>query len=129
MTNLDEEIEISFNTKISDIFSKNFNAITWLRVLVKLELTYGFHISADMKENIHLTIEEFGKKLTSLPVIPEAFYPEFYELKTRMLIDVMREAKIITGMEDGSKSELSEIRERLDLMYDRLKQITEFPVN
>lgn len=128
-TILGEETEISFDTKITDIFSKNFNAITWLKVLVKLELTYGIHIPADWKERIHLTIEEFGQQLSELKFIPESIYPEFYEIKTQMLVDVIREAKIVTGMEDRSREQLTEIRERLNLMYRRLKQITEIQLN
>jgi hypothetical protein len=128
-TILGEEIEISFDTKIIDIFSKNFNAITWFRVLVKLELTYGFQIPTVWKEHIHLTIEEFGNQLSGLKSIPVSMYPEFYQLKTQMFIDVIREAKIVTRMEESSKEQLTEIREKLDFMYKRLKQITEFPFN
>jgi hypothetical protein len=128
-TILGEEAEISFDTKIKDVFSKKFNAITWFKVLVKLELTYGFHIPADWKERIHLTIEEYSHLLSGLKIIPESMYPEFYEIKTRMYVDVIKEAKIVTGMEESSKKQLTEIREKLDFMYKRLKQITELPVN
>ncbi len=126
---LEEEVDISFDTKIADLFSDNFDEISWIHVLIKLELTYGFNIPDDWAEQTHLTIEEYGLQLSKLPLIPEAIYPEFYELKIQMLYDVIRKYKILSGLEEGTEEELTEIRERLELIQERLDQITEFPLN
>jgi hypothetical protein len=128
-TSLEEENDFSFDTKISDIFSVDFDEFSWISVLINLELTYGFNIPDDWAEHTHLTIEEYGRQLSNLPVIPEAIYPEFYELKIKMFTDVVREHKIVIGLEEGTEEELSEIRERLDLIQERLNEITEFPLN
>ena len=126
---LEEENNFSFDTKIADIFSENFDELSWFNVQVKLELTYGFNIPDDWMEHTHLTIEEYGHQLSKLPLIPEAIYPEYYELNIQMVFYAVREAKIINGLEEGTEEELIEIRERLDYIQARLNRITEFPLN
>ena len=126
---LEEEVDISLDTRIADIISENFDEISWVSVLISLELTYGFNIPDDLAELTQLTILEFGLQLSKLSVIPAAIYPEFYELKIQMLYDVIREYNIISGLEEGTEEELTEIRERLELIQERLDQITEFPLN
>jgi len=125
----DEEVDLPLDTKIADIFSENFDEFSWLSVLISVELTYGFNIPDDLAERTQLTILEFSHQLSKLSVIPAAFYPEFYELKIQMLFDVVREAKIISGLESGTEEELIKIRERLDIIQTRLNQITELPLN
>jgi len=125
----EKESDFSFDTKIADVFSENFDEFSWITVLVRLELTYGFNIPDDWAEQTNLTIEEYGSLLSKLPVIPEVLYPEYYDLKIQMLDDVIREAKIISGAEEGTEEELAEIRERLDIIQKRLDQITELPLN
>ena len=126
---LEEEDNFSFDTKIADLFSENFDEFSWITVLVRLELTYSFNIPDDWAEQTNLTIEEYGRLLSKLPVIPEVFYPEYYDLKIQLLDDMIREAKIISGAEEGTEEELAEIRERLDDLQERLNRITEFPLN
>lgn len=126
---MEEENDFSFDTKIAEVFSENFDKISWITVLVRLELTYGSNIPDDWAEQTNLTIEEYGRLLSKLPVIPEVLYPEYYELKIQMLDDVIREAKIISGAEEGTEEELAEIKKRLEIIQDRLDQITEFPLN
>lgn len=129
LSELDDHEEISVETKIAGIFSDNFDEFTWVTILIRLELIYGFNIPDNWAEQTQLTIEEFGKKLSLLPIIPEAIYPEFYELKTQMYADVVREYEITSGSEEGSEEELSEIRDRADFIQQRLNQITELPLN
>lgn len=126
---LEEENDFSFDTRIADVFSENFDELSWITVLVYLELTYGFSIPDSLAEHTNLTIEEYGRQLSQLPVIATAIYPEFYELKIQVLENVLREYKITTGFEEGTEEELTEIRERLELIQERLDQITEFPLN
>lgn len=129
LSELEDHMEITVETKIADIFSDSFDEFTWVTVLIRLELIYGFNIPDNWVEQTHMTIEEFGKKLSSLLLIAEAIYPEFYKLKIQMLYDVVREAKITSGLEEGTEEELAEIRERLGSIQERLNQITELPLN
>ncbi|MFN3873846.1 MAG: hypothetical protein ACK4R9_12680 [Ignavibacterium sp.] len=126
---LEEENAISFDTKIADIFSEDFDELSWLMVLIKIELIYGLDIPDELAGFTHLTIMEFSNKLSTLTVIPKAIYPEFYDLKIQMLDLIIRRIKIIEGLEEGTEQELLEIIEKLKEIEQRLKQITEFPNN
>ena len=125
---LEEENGLSFETKIADIFPETFDKLSWVIVLIKLELIYCFNIPDQIGEQTYLTIEEFEEKLFALPLVPKAIYQEFYELKIQMITDVIRKFKIRTGLEEGSEEDLSEIFKRLDYIERRLNGITEFPL-
>lgn len=126
---LEDENEITIDTKIAEIFSEDFDELSWIIVLIRLELIYGINIPDEWSELTNLTIMEFGKKLSSLIIIPEALYPEYYELKILMFDYIKREIKIIKGLEDGTIEELLEIRAKLNEIEQRLSQIVEFPRN
>lgn len=126
---LEDENEITIDTKIAEIFSEDFDELSWIIVLIRLELIYGLNIPDEWFELTNLTIMEFGKKLSSLNIIPEAFYPEYYDLKILMFDYIQREVKIIKGLEEGTIEELLEIRVKLNEIGQRLRQIVEFPRN
>ena len=96
----EEENEFSVETMISDIFSENFSELSWTTALFNLELIYGFEIPDSLSEQTQLTMTEFGESLSELPTVPEAFYLEFYELKTQMFEDAFRIFKIEKGLEE-----------------------------
>ena len=126
---LKEENAISFDSKIADIFSEDFDELSWLTVLIGIELIYGVNIPDEWFGLTHLSIIEYGNKLSTLTVIPEAIYPEYYDLKVQMLDFIIRETKIIQGLEEGTEQELLEINEKLKEIEQRLNQITGFPNN
>ena len=125
----EEENEFSGETKISDIFSENFGDISWITTVFNLELLYGFEIPDSLAEQTELTIAEFGDKLSTLPTIPTAMYPEFCELKGQMMEDVIRAVEIENGLEEGTQDEVSKLNERMNTVEQRLREITKFPLN
>lgn len=126
---LEEENEFSVETKISDIFSENFGDISWTTALFNLELIYGFEIPDSLVEQTELTMTEFGEKLSALPTVPAAMYPEFCKLKGQMFEEAIRADKIENGLEEGTQEEISAMNERLNALGQRLKEITEYPLN
>ncbi len=94
-----------------------------------MELIYGFEIPDSLVEQTQLTIAEFGEKLSALPTIPAALYPEFCRLKGQMMEDVIRAVKIEEGLEEGTQEEISELNEKINALEQRLREITEFPLN
>ncbi len=128
-TQLDEDYEVSFEFKISDLFTEEFNEVSWLLLLVKLELIYGFEIPESLLDQVNLNVLQFGEKLSELPRIPNVFYPEFYELKHQGMDDVLLLAQIEAGLAEGTQEEIDEIKERLDAIDKRIKEISELPLN
>lgn len=125
----EEENKFSSDTKISDIFSENFNELSWMTAIFNLELIYGFEIPDSLSEQTQLTIAEFGEKLAALTTIPALIYPKFCKLKGQIMEDALRVVEIENGLEEGTQDEVNEINERLNALEQRLREITEFPLN
>ncbi len=125
----EDENEFSVETKISDMFSENFGELSWTTALFNLELIYGFEIPDSLSEQTQLTMTEFGEKPSALTTIPTLIYPEFCKLKGQIMEDALKVVKIENGLEEGTQDEVNEINERIDALEQRLKEITEFPLN
>lgn len=125
---VEKEKEYTINSKIIDLFTKRFNEFTWSKCIVNIELFYGLDIPDQLVEQTQLTILDFGKKLALLSPLPEEVYPEYFKLKTSMMVDIERllqiEINFNLGFEEGTPEEIIDIKKRMAIRNIKLKEIT-----
>lgn len=123
------ERQFSYETKLSDIFLDELDEYPWFNILIRLELTYGIDIPDSVAKEKHLTITEFGEKLSKLSIIPQTIYPEYYEIKKQILENIITYCRIENAIEEGTQEDLDKINEELNFIEDRLEEISGFQLN
>ena len=105
---------------ISGLFNDNLTEMDWILSLCELELVYGFEIPDALYDRTDLTLGEFAKELSQLPVISEESYPEFLGIKFKMMDLTKRYIELETKTDADSVRELNEINHQFELLTDSL---------
>ncbi len=70
---------------ISGLFNEDLTEMDWIFTLSELELVYGFEIPTELFDRIDMTLGELANELSQLPVISRKLYPEFLEIKFKVM--------------------------------------------
>ena len=79
------DILLDENTKISELLNEYITSNDWIKIIIKLELLLSINIPKETINRIELTPREFIDSISEIPMIPDAFYPEFYKIKIKQL--------------------------------------------
>ena len=111
---------------ISGLFNANLNEMDWILSLCELELVYGFEIPDGLYYRTDLTLGEFAKELSRLPVISEESYPEFMNIKFKVM-DLTKRYIELEGKNDAdSVLEKTEINKKFDELSVELNLLLEY---
>ena len=105
---------------ISGLFNDNLTEMDWIFTLSELELVYGFEIPDELYDRTDITLGEFANELSQLPVISEESYPEFLEIKFRVMYLTNRYIELETKTDADSIREKEEINQEFEMLTDRL---------
>jgi hypothetical protein len=113
------------DTMISDLFDENLDEIDFIRSLSELELIYGFEIPEELYDRTDLTLEEFAKELSQLPLISDELYPEFFDIKFASMKLTKRYIELEEKTDGESLREMQRINEKFEELTIRLNMILE----
>ena len=105
---------------ISGLFNESLTEMDWIFTLSELELVYGFEIPGELFDRTDMTLGEFANELSQLDVISEESYPEFLNIKFKVIDLTKRYIELETKTDSDSVRELSEINQQFELLTDRL---------
>ena len=115
----------SADTVISDLFDENLDEIDFIKSLSELEIIYGFEIPDELYDRTDLTLEEFAKELSQLPMISDELYPEFFDIKFTAMKLTKRAIELEVKTDEESIRELKEIDAEFEELTTRLNMILE----
>ena len=113
------------DTVISDLFDENLNEIDFIKSLSELEIIYGFEIPDELYDRIDLTLEQFAKELSQLPLITGEQYPEFFDIKFTAMRLTKRYIELENKTDEESIRELKEINAEFEELTFRLNMVLE----
>ena len=111
------------DTVICDLFDEDLNEIDFINSLSELELIYGFEIPEKLYNKTDLTLGEFDKELSQLPLISEEQYPEFFDIKMESMKLTKRYIELETKTDAQSLGEKQMINGKFDELTDRLNVV------
>lgn len=114
---------------ISGLFNEDLTEMDWILTLTELELVYGFEIPAELFDRIDMTLVEFANELSQLPVISEEIYPEFLEIKFKVMDLTKRYIELETKTDADSVREKNEINKKFDELSVELNLLLEYESN
>ena len=92
----------------------------WYHYKGQVKLVYGFEIPDALYDRTDLTLGEFANELSQLPVISEEFYPEFMNIKLKVMDLTKRYIELETKTDANSIREMDEVNQQFELLTDRL---------
>jgi len=113
------------DTVISDLFDENLDEIDFIKSLSELEIIYGFEIPDELYDRTDLTLEQFAKELSQLPIISDELYPEFFDIKFTAMKLTKKAIVLEVKTDQESITELKEINSKFEELTIRLNMILE----
>ncbi|MBV6418854.1 MAG: hypothetical protein DAHOPDDO_00064 [Ignavibacteriaceae bacterium] len=111
---------------ISGLFNDHLTEIDWILTLSELELVYGFEIPGELFDRTDMSLGEFANELSQLPVISEELYPEFMNIKFKVM-DLTKRYIEMEGKDDAkSIREMNKINQKFDELSVELNLLLEY---
>ena len=105
---------------ISDLFNDNLTEIDWIHTLCELELVYGFEVPDELFDRTDLTLGEFANTLLQLKVISKESYPEFLNIKFKIMDLTKRYIELEIKTDKKSILEKQKINQKFKELDNRL---------
>lgn len=110
---------------ISGLFNDRLTEIDWILTLTELELVYGFEVPDELFDRTDLTLGEFADELSHLSVISTESYPEFLEIKFKVMDLTKRYIELENKTDEDSVREKNEINKKFDELSIKLNLLLE----
>ena len=111
---------------ISGLFNEDLTEMDWIFTLSELELVYGFEIPDGLFDRTDMTLGEFANELSELPVISAEAYPEFMNIKFKVMDLTKRYIELENKIDTDSLIEKKEISKKFDELTLELNVLLEY---